>query len=200
MSSVPTTGAAPARVHASATQSFRPNVSSTSTCDRKRPLRAVMQRKESGRAQAEPGKPNPGYRDPRILCIDDDPEICRTLEMRLGEYQAEVQLAYFGTQGFWEAITDHPDLILMDVAMPSGDGRFVLESLRKNAMTERIPVIVLTGMRDPRLRSQLFALGADQYLTKPIHFQELLPEITRFVDLRKREAATGPPDLEHDVQ
>ena len=125
-------------------------------------------------------------RTPRILCIDDDPEICRTLELRLGEFQAEVLVAYFGTQGFWEAITDHPDLILMDIGMPSGDGRFVLESLRNNQTTECIPVIVLTGMRDPGLKDEMLALGANCFLNKPIHFDVLLREIREFVEIQKR--------------
>ncbi|MCS7467154.1 response regulator [Stieleria sp. ICT_E10.1] len=157
---------------------------------RKRPLQQAVQaglakRKASGNdgGWSDPSK---ATRTPRILCIDDDPEICRTLEMRLSDYQAEVLVAYFGTQGFWEAITDHPDLILMDVSMPSGDGRFVLESLRNNQATEGIPVIVLTGMRDPELHSEMLALGADRFLNKPIHFDVLLREMQSFVELSKR--------------
>ncbi|MDV6030891.1 MAG: response regulator [Phycisphaera sp. RhM] len=157
---------------------------------RKRPLQQVVQARLAKRkANGNDGgwsDPSKATRTPRILCIDDDPEICRTLEMRLSDYQAEVLLAYFGTQGFWEAITDHPDLILMDVSMPSGDGRFVLESLRNNQATEGIPVIVLTGMRDPDLQSEMLALGADSFLNKPIHFDVLLREMQSFVELLKR--------------
>jgi DNA-binding response OmpR family regulator len=123
---------------------------------------------------------------PQILCVDDDPEISRSIEMRLREYLVDISRTFFGMQGFWEAVTDHPDLIIMDVAMPNGDGKFVLESLRSNSNTQAIPVIVLTGMRDAKLRHELFALGANQFLTKPIHFDELFHEISRFVDLEKR--------------
>ncbi len=157
---------------------------------RKRPLQqAVQARLAKQKAVGDGGgwgDPSKATRTPRILCIDDDPEICRTLEMRLSDYQAEVLVAYFGTQGFWEAITDHPDLILMDVSMPSGDGRFVLESLRNNQATERIPVIVLTGMRDPDLQSEMLALGADSFLNKPVHFDVLLSEMQSFVEISKR--------------
>ncbi|WP_182870020.1 response regulator [Rhodopirellula sp. JC639] len=158
---------------------------------RKRPLQQVMRARMSKRIESKVGKDllarSAMTHTPRILCIDDDPEICRTLEMRLSAYRAEVQVAYFGTQGFWEAITDHPDLILMDVSMPSGDGRFVLESLRNNQATRRIPVIVLTGMRSPELRSEMMALGADCFLNKPVHFDVLLREMQAFVDLSKRD-------------
>ncbi|QDV44146.1 Response regulator PleD [Stieleria neptunia] len=157
---------------------------------RKRPLQQLVQDRLAKRKAGGDGDgwsdPAKAIQTPRILCIDDDPEICRTLEMRLSGYQAEVLVAFFGTQGFWEAITDRPDLILMDVSMPSGDGRFVLESLRNNQATERIPVIVLTGMRDPDLRAEMLALGADSFLHKPIHFDVLLSEMQSYVELSKR--------------
>ena len=150
------------------------------------PPRDVMRKVSPGSPTMDREIQHAANRIPRILCIDDDPEICRTLEMRLGQFHAEVVIAYFGTQGFWEAITDRPDLVLMDVVMPSGDGRFVLESLRSNKSTESIPVIVLTGKREEKLKSEMLALGADRYLNKPVHFDVLLREIRDFLDLRPR--------------
>jgi CheY-like chemotaxis protein len=75
----------------------------------------------------------------------------------------------------------------MDLAMPNGNGRHILESLKRNQQTADIPVIVLTGMRDERLPQKLFDLGAAQYLRKPIHFDDLIHEISRFIPLRRRE-------------
>lgn len=125
-------------------------------------------------------------RRPRILCIDDDPEICRTLQMRLRDYETDVMVAYFGTQGFWEAITDNPDLIITDVGMPNGDGQFVVESLRNNKKTNSIPVLVLTGRREPELKGDMMAMGADRFLNKPIHFDVLLSTMREFVPLEKK--------------
>lgn len=122
----------------------------------------------------------------RILCVDDDPDISQNIQLRLSEYQVDVKRAFFGMQGFWEAITATPDLIIMDLAMPNGDGRFVLESLRNNSQTADVPVIILTGMRDKKLRSEMFKLGADQFLTKPVRFDDLFHEISRFISLQKR--------------
>ncbi len=153
----------------------------------KRPLRSVMRSKTSKSPQYEVSDQIDRPNAPRILCIDDDPEICRTLELRLGRYQADVAIAYYGTQGFWEAITDRPNLILMDVGMPSGDGHFVLESLRNNRSTERIPVIVLTGMRSPDIKHQMMSMGADCFLNKPIHFDVLLNEMRKHVDISERQ-------------
>ena len=53
--------------------------------------------------------------------------------------------------------------------------------------TAAIPVIVLTGMRDPKLRTQMLQAGADVFLQKPAAFDELFHHITRFVDLRPRD-------------
>ncbi|OYP36815.1 response regulator [Rhodopirellula sp. MGV] len=122
-----------------------------------------------------------GHMTPRILCIDDDPDVSRSIQLRLGRYGLEVHPAYFGTQGFWEATTNHPNLIIMDLAMPNGNGEFVLSSIRANACTQHIPVIVLTGMRDPKLRKQILSAGADEFLTKPVEFCDLLEVISRYV-------------------
>jgi CheY-like chemotaxis protein len=123
---------------------------------------------------------------PRILCVDDDPEIPHTIELRLREYNVLVQRAYHGMQGFWSAVTTKPDLIIMDLAMPNGNGRHILETLKRNGQTAAIPVIVLTGMQDKRLPQKLFELGAAQYLRKPVHFDDLIHEISRFVPLERR--------------
>lgn len=155
-----------------------------------RPSRNNARGASKRRTNQQPVPPHGGGKDlpsPKLLCIDDDPELCRTLEMRLSKFRIEVLLAFFGTQGYWEAITDQPDLILMDVRMPNGDGRFVLQSLRQNKSTCSIPVIALTGMRDPRIRQEMLSLGADSYLQKPIEFQSLLHEMRRYASIEPIE-------------
>ncbi|WP_436715960.1 response regulator [Roseiconus lacunae] len=129
----------------------------------------------------QPSTKASGNQAPRILCIDDDPDVSRSIQLRLGRYGLDVNPAYFGTQGFWEATTNHPDLIIMDLAMPNGNGEFVLSSIRANTCTEQIPVIVLTGMRDPKLRKQILTAGADEFLTKPVEFCDLLEVISRYI-------------------
>jgi len=127
---------------------------------------------------------------PTILCIDDDPEVSGAIERRLSRYDVQLIRAYHGMHGFAEALAHKPDVIVMDLAMPSGDGATILECLRRNQQTAAIPVIVLTGMRDRRLRQRLLNLGANQFLRKPILLDELTHELGRFVALREREAET----------
>lgn len=124
---------------------------------------------------------------PRVLCIDDDPEIGRTLEIRFRNYEVDVRVAYFGTHGFFEAITESPDLIMTDVGMPSGDGHFVLESLRNNQKTYDVPVVVLTGMRDETLKRDMLNKGANAFLSKPVRFDHLIETVSDFIDLRPME-------------
>ncbi len=124
---------------------------------------------------------------PTVLCIDDDPDIGRTLEMRFRKYDVDLRVAYFGTHGYFEAITENPDLILTDIGMPNGDGRFVLESLRNNKKTADVPVVVLTGMRDQGLKNEMLGKGADAFLNKPIRFEDLVHTVGEFVDLRPIE-------------
>jgi CheY-like chemotaxis protein len=131
------------------------------------------------------GYKSPG-KIPLILCVDDDPEISRTIELRLRSFDVRVERAFYGTQGLWNAVTKRPNLIIMDLAMPNGDGQSVLECLKRNTRTADIPVIVLTGMRDRTLSKRLFHSGASQYLRKPIPFDDLFHEINRFIDLRER--------------
>lgn len=128
--------------------------------------------------------------DKRILCIDDDPEITRAIELRLRPYSVTVLRAFHGMQGFWLAMTDKPDLIITDINMPQGQGDYVVECLMRNTETSDIPVVVLSGRRDPDLKRQLSSLGVSKYLTKPCPGDELLETIKSFVDLKVREEAT----------
>jgi DNA-binding response OmpR family regulator len=128
---------------------------------------------------------------PRILCVDDDPDFQTTIELRMRKYDVEIEHAFFGVQGFVEASQSLPDLILMDQAMPHGNGEYLLEVIKRNDATATIPVIVLTGMRDPKLKSRLLKSGAEAYLQKPVHFDELVHQISRFIDLKERETEGG---------
>lgn len=120
---------------------------------------------------------------PKILCIDDDPDIQTIVEMRLKPLGVQVERAFHGMQGIAEASRSDPQLILLDLAMPNGCGLEVLESIKSKPSLSQIPVIVLTGMRDPMLLKTVRAAGAERILPKPIEFGRLLGEITRLLDL-----------------
>lgn len=130
-------------------------------------------------------------RTPRILFVDDDPDIQTTFELRMRPYAVEIDHAYFGTQGIVEAIKRTPDLILMDLAMPNGNGEYLLETIRRNPDTSEIPVIVFTGMRDPTVKNRVMRMGAGGFVQKPALFDDLIHEIGRFVDIQPRRPRGG---------
>lgn len=125
---------------------------------------------------------------PKILCIDDDPAVSAALNMRLNRWDVEFHSAFFGTHGIWLAVTEKPDLIITDMRMPNGEGGYVVECLKTRADTRAIPIIVMTGRRDPETERAMLLLGVQSYLHKPIHFDRLLAELKKYVELRPLEA------------
>jgi DNA-binding response OmpR family regulator len=120
---------------------------------------------------------------PRILSIDDDPDVSRIIQMRLLPYGVDVQRAFKGMQGFWWSVDMRPDVIITDMEMPDGEGNYILSRIRSHSITKDTPVIVLTGKRDIAIKRAMLNLGASSYLTKPIDFAELFAELRQHIPL-----------------
>jgi DNA-binding response OmpR family regulator len=133
---------------------------------------------------AAPAAPAASHQ-PRILCIDDDPEISRILKLRLEAYGVDVLRAFKGMQGYWTALDMRPDLVILDMVMPDGGGNYILGRLRAHPLTEKIPVLMLTGINTPGVRRQMFGMGVDAYLTKPFDFDDLIEHVGQYVTLQK---------------
>lgn len=130
-----------------------------------------------------------------VLVIDDDPDISKTLQVRLAPFGVRTLRAFNGMQGLWLALKEHPAVIITDYAMPDGQGDYVLRRLAEHAVTARIPVIVLTGRAhhghpDSPLASQMADLGAAAFLTKPLDFDALLHELRKHVVLAEPAATS----------
>ena len=123
-------------------------------------------------------------RQPRILCIDDDPEISKILKIRLEPYGVDVLRAFKGMQGYWTALDMRPDLVILDMVMPDGGGNYILGRLRAHPLTEKIPVLILTGVNTPGVRRQMFSMGVDAYLTKPLDFDDLIEHVGQYLALQ----------------
>jgi len=134
-------------------------------------------------AQA-PTEPSP----PKVLVIDDDPDIGRALKIKLAAYGVEVVRAYNGMQGYWISLKQKPDAIILDFKMPEGRGDYVLGRLKSHSITKDIPVIILTGRTrggrtDFGLEREMMSLGAAKFLTKPLDFDALLAELRMYMTL-----------------
>ena len=120
---------------------------------------------------------------PRILCVDDDPNVSAAISRRLRPYQIEVLRAYSGMQGYWHIVTTSPDAAVVDLAMPNGSGTEMIECVMRNRVTRHIPVIVLTGDSNPFTQRTLFRMGVSGFLRKPVTCERLLQELGQHIDV-----------------
>ena len=127
--------------------------------------------------------------EPTILVVDDTEDNLDLLEFALKRKPVKMLRATSGLACLTLAKENKPDLILLDIQMPEMDGFETLKRLRANPETAKIPVIFLTAQRkDPESIAKGLAMGADQYLTKPIDTEELLVRTRMLISLKKAEA------------
>lgn len=128
---------------------------------------------------------------PRILVIEDDPKIVKAIEKTVSLERAfTVDSVSDPARALAEAVRLKPDVILLDVKLPGGDGRLIIKALKEHASTARIPVIFLTGMDSEGDKVVGLNLGADDYVVKPFGALELLARI-QAVLRRSRPAGKG---------
>ncbi len=85
--------------------------------------------------------------------------------------------------GYFRANTGPANAILLDYSMPVGCGDYILEKLKATPATKHIPVIVITGTRDLSLRRRMLAMGASEFLSKPLSFDELRTALAKHIDI-----------------
>lgn len=113
----------------------------------------------------------------KILIVDDDQDIRRLLAHRLKAEDYETVFAADGISAVSMARKETPDLILLDLGLPAGDGRIVMERLRALPALYTVPIIIVTA-RDMRLeREALVESGADSVFQKPFEHEQLLAAI-----------------------
>jgi DNA-binding response OmpR family regulator len=120
---------------------------------------------------------------PRVLCVDDDPDISKAIKLRLEPMGIDVIRAFSGMQGYWFCLDSKPDLIITDLSMPDGEGSYLYRRLKQHPLTENIPVVVLTGQTNPAVKRQLLSVGVSDYLVKPLVFKDLLAVMSRYIKL-----------------
>ncbi len=116
-----------------------------------------------------------------ILIIDDDELLITLLEHKLSQRGLEVNSANDGQDGLLAAIDGQPDLVVLDVMMPTMDGFEVLRHMKENERTRDIPVIMLSAKRLEDDVVNGLNLGAADYLVKPFMPEELLVKIQRLL-------------------
>src|SRR3954463_8650850 len=112
---------------------------------------------------------------PRILIVEDNPDLAYGLRTGLEIEGYEVQIAEDGENGLERAKAWKPDLLMLDLMLPGMDGYRVLKALRESGSD--VPVLILTARGDEADKVLGFRLGADDYVTKPCGVLELLARV-----------------------
>ena len=113
----------------------------------------------------------------KILIVEDNPMNRDMLSRRLTRSGHRVLMADDGRQGIESALTEIPDLILMDMSLPEIDGWEATRRLKAEKTTRRIPVIALTAHAMSSDRQKCMEAGCDDYDTKPVDYQRLTAKI-----------------------
>src|SRR5215468_12367274 len=128
----------------------------------------------------------------KILVVDDEADNIRILEVLLLRRGYAVIKARNGVEALQQVYSEQPDIILLDVMMPIMDGFEVCKILKDNPETRLIPVVIMTARGQVEDRVKGIEAGADDFLTKPVHRDELLARIQ--TSLRLKQTIDGKMD------
>jgi two-component system alkaline phosphatase synthesis response regulator PhoP len=103
----------------------------------------------------------------RVLVIDDEPDVLLLCRVNLGHAGFEVLEAQDGEHGIADAVTERPDVIVLDLMLPRMDGYQVLRTLRHDARTSLIPILILSAKAQREDHRRCLEMGADEFVTKP---------------------------------
>ena len=131
----------------------------------------------------------PGGARPRVLVVEDDKSISMGLRINLESEGYTVLIAEDGARGIEIAITESPDLIILDVMLPNVNGLEVLDTLRKGGHT--MPIIILSARTGEMDKVTGLELGAEDYVAKPFSLAELLARVR--AALRRGHAPAASP-------
>ncbi|MFQ5489735.1 MAG: response regulator [Phycisphaerae bacterium] len=149
-------------------------------------------------SMTQPGTQHDPVSPSRILVVDDNPANLVGLEQSLTKAGYQVLVAEDGFKAVELANTEHPDLLLLDLAMPGRDGLEVCRILKSQEKTASIPVIFLTGSVESSKIVEAFTAGGCDYMTKPFRIDEVMARIAVHVQLLQvhRELAQKNSQLE----
>jgi two-component system response regulator MprA len=138
----------------------------------------------------------------KVLVIDDEENIIEFIRLGLRYEGFQVESASDGEQGVTAAQRINPDVVILDLMMPGIDGLEVCRRLRDNPITHDVPILMLTAKDEVKDRIIGLKTGADDYLTKPFDFDEMLERIRAILrrQTRARASATGTNEGEASGQ
>lgn len=124
----------------------------------------------------------------RLLLIEDEKELTKALKKGLKEVGYSVDVAYDGESGISMAISGQYDCIILDLKLPKKDGLEVCKEIRRNKIS--VPILMLTVVDAVDVKVKCLDAGADDYLTKPFSYSELLARIRALTRRAKTVSST----------
>lgn len=131
----------------------------------------------------------------KVLIIEDEKDLAELLAFNLEKDGFAATCVHDGKQGLERAMTDLPDLILLDLMLPGLLGTEVCKALRKEPRTARIPIIMITAKGDEIDRVVGFEVGADDYIVKPFSMREVALRVKALMRRVSQEAPAPAADL-----
>ena len=121
----------------------------------------------------------------RILIVDDEDHNLRLLTRILKYGNYDIRQASNGVEALETVRSSEPDLILLDIMMPEMDGFEVTRRLKQDRRTEHIPIILITALEDQKSRTHGLAIGAEEFISKPINANEILMRVRNLLRLKQ---------------
>jgi len=115
----------------------------------------------------------------KILVIDDEPAYIKTIATRLKANNYDVVAAADGAHAVARTHKEKPDLVLLDLKLPAGDGFHVLDALQKSYNTMTIPIILISAHADELMQQKAFEMGVQDFIKKPFTGEELLVKVKK---------------------
>ena len=119
----------------------------------------------------------------KILYVEDNPDNVYMLTRRLKKKGFELIIAGDGQEGIDKAIEENPDLILMDLSLPTMDGWTATAKIKKIEVVKDIPIIALSAHAMPEHRDRAIKAGCSDYDTKPVDIKRLLSKMEKYIEL-----------------
>ena len=126
----------------------------------------------------------------KILIIDDEVDMAKMLKFRLEKNNYEVIVAHDGPEGIEKTRLEKPNLIILDLMLPTINGYDVCAKLKKESTLEAIPIIMLTALAQKSSENLGIEMGASAYIAKPFESGVLLDTIKRL--LNQADSSSSP--------
>ncbi|MDQ7010908.1 MAG: two-component system response regulator [Mariprofundaceae bacterium] len=123
--------------------------------------------------------------DAKILIVDDEAHNLKLLARILKHGNYEIYQASNGKEALEAVRSYKPDIILLDIIMPEMNGFEVTKRLKEDKLTKHIPIIILTALEDQDSRTQGLAIGAEEFISKPINANEILMRVRNLLRLKQ---------------